>query len=46
MRPVSEYAKAEIDAARRSDGSLDFSRLSDATLHQIVGFGEIITRVS
>ena len=46
VRPLSEDAKAEIDAERRSDGSLDFSRLSDATLHQIVGVGELIKRVS
>ena len=42
VRPVSDDAKAEIDSARRSDGSLDFSRLSNATLHQIIGAGELI----
>lgn len=30
--PISSDVEAEIDAARRPDGSIDFSRVSDATL--------------
>lgn len=44
--PISEKAEAEIDAARRPDGTLDFSKLSDATLTQIVDIGDLVERVS
>lgn len=44
--PVTPEAEAEIDAARRPDGSIDFSKLSDATLTQIVDVGDLVERVS
>lgn len=44
--PISSEAEAEIDAARRPDGTLDFSKLSDATLAQIVDIGDLVERVS
>jgi hypothetical protein len=46
VQPISPEAEAEIDAARRPDGSIDFSNLSDATLTQIVDVGVLVERVS
>lgn len=44
--PISPKAEAEIDAARAPDGSIDFSKLSDTTLAQIVNLGDLVERVS
>lgn len=46
VHPISSESEAEIDAARRPDGTLDFSQLSDATLTQIVDVGDLVERVS